>query len=108
LRAKGDAAGADQALADGLKAIKPTDWPTPMLQYMLGKISDDRMRALADTGDAKIRNERLCEISFYRGELAYLAGDKETARAAMQVAVGTKVYYYVEYAAAKARLAQLH
>jgi len=107
-RAKGDVVGAHQSLADGLKAAKPGEWPAPMLQYMLGQISEDRMRAIANAGDLKTRNERLCEISFYRGELAYLAGDKETARAAMQVAVGTRIYYYVEYAAAKARLAQLN
>ncbi|HVZ00984.1 MAG TPA: caspase family protein [Dongiaceae bacterium] len=106
-RAGGDVAGANQSLADGLKAIKPTDWPTPLLQFMSGKISEERMRVLANSGDLKTRNERLCEVSFYRGELAYLAGDKDTARAAMQVALGTRIYYYVEYAAAKARLARL-
>lgn len=107
-RSKGDAAGANQSLGEALKATQPGDWPTPLLQFMLGRISEDRLRALADTGDSRTRNERLCEISFYRGELAYLAGDKESARAAMQVALGTRVYYYVEYAAAKMRLAQLN
>jgi lipoprotein NlpI len=107
-RARGDIAGANESIASGLKAIKPTEWPTPMLQFMAGKISESRLQELAAAGDLKTRTERLCEISFYRGELAYLAGDKSLARAAMQVAIGTRVYYYVEYAAAKARLAQLN
>jgi carboxyl-terminal processing protease len=106
-RSKGDLAGADAALAAGLKAIKPTDWPAPLLQFMTGKITESRLQELAAAGDTKTQAERLCETSFYRGELAYLAGDKAAARAALQVAAGSRIYYYVEYAAARGRLANM-
>ncbi|HVT54199.1 MAG TPA: caspase family protein, partial [Dongiaceae bacterium] len=107
-RARGDIAGANQTLGDALQSIKPGEWPAPMLQFMAGKISESRLQEIVAAGDLKTRTERLCETSYYRGELAYLAGDKAAARAAMQVALGTRVYYYVEYATAKARLAQLN
>ena len=105
-RAGGDESGAMQTLDQGLRL--GSQWPAPVMQFLAGKITESKLRTLANAGDQKTRTERLCEVEFYRGERAYLAGDKATAKAAMQAATGARIYYYLEDAAARARLAQLN
>ena len=104
LRAAGESSGARQILADGLRKVG-TDWPAPLMRYMTGEYSESKLRTLANAGDQRTRAEQLCELEFYRGELAYLAGDKATAQAAMRAATGPRIFYYLEDAAARARLA---
>jgi lipoprotein NlpI len=105
-RAGGDQGGALQTLDQGLR-LGP-QWPAPVMQFLAGKITESKLRALANSGDQKTRAERLCEVEFYRGESAYLAGAKATAKSAMQAATGARIYYYLEDAGARARLAQLN
>jgi len=107
-KAQYDDAGAAATLAAGIRRIKKNEWPRPLLEYAAGNINEARLRALAQSLDRKTAAERLCEISYYIGELAYLKGDKATARAAMQAAVDARIYHYLEYAAAQTRLAQLN
>jgi uncharacterized caspase-like protein/lipoprotein NlpI len=106
-RAKGDKDAATATIAQGMAAIGKKDWPVPLMQYLAGQIPESRMRSLAASNDAKVQTQQLCETNFYVGEIAYLAGDKAAARSAMQAAIATRVYPYLELAAAKARLAQL-
>jgi lipoprotein NlpI len=107
LRAKGDTAGADQALDTAAGALGKTAWPMPLFDFMRGKISADKLRLAGKSGEPREQAEKLCEIDFFIGETAYLAGDKSTAGRALQDAVGTRIFYYPEYAGAKARLALL-
>jgi uncharacterized caspase-like protein/lipoprotein NlpI len=107
LKATHDDAAAATTLADGVRAFGKTGWPLPIMQYLAGGISESKLRALAASSDPKVQAQRLCEIDFYTGEIAYLAGDAAASRAAMQTAVGSRVYQYLEFVAAKARLAQL-
>ncbi|MES1151718.1 MAG: tetratricopeptide repeat protein, partial [Dongia sp.] len=104
--ASGDKSAAQQTLADGLRKVG-AKWPAPLMRFMTGEISESKLRELANMGDQRTRSERLCELEFYRGEMAYQAGDKVTAKAAMNAAAGARIYYYLEDAAARARLAQL-
>jgi uncharacterized caspase-like protein/lipoprotein NlpI len=107
LKAAHDDGAAATALADGARAYGKTDWPVPLMDYLAGRISESKLRALAESKDAKVEAQRLCEIGFYTGEVAYLAGDSVRAKAGLQTAIGTRIYPYLEFVAAKARLAQL-
>ncbi len=106
-KAAGDNAAAVATLDAGKMAVGKTDWPVPVMDYLAGRISESKLRALAQSADAKTEAERLCEANFYIGEAAHLAGDRAAAKAALQAAVDTRIYHYLELAAAKARLAQL-
>ena len=64
-------------------------------------------RVAAKSKDANEQFERLCALNFFAGEWAYLAGDKDAARAALQAALDTRAYWMLEFAAAKARLANM-
>jgi lipoprotein NlpI len=94
-------------LTEGARAFGTTAWPAPLMDYLAGQISESKLSVLAASNDPKVQAERLCEIGFYTGEVAAMAGDKATAKAALQTAIATRVYRYLEFAAAKARLAQL-
>jgi lipoprotein NlpI len=105
-KAKGDAAGAAQALEAG-RAAAGDAWPGPIYDALLGALGPDKARAAARAKDADLQFRQLCALNFFLGEWAYLAGDKEGARAALTAATDTRAYYMLEYAAAKARLANM-
>ena len=107
LKAQGKTAAADKRLADGRKQFAKSPWPTPLFDYLNGRISDEKLLAAARSSDPKTERERLCEYYFYTGETAYQAGDRARAAQRLQQAVDTKVYHYLEYAAAQARLREL-
>ncbi len=102
-KAAGDNAAAVASLDAGKKAVGKTDWPVPVMDYLAGRIPESKLRSLAQSNDAKTEAERLCEVNFYIGEAAHLAGDQAAAKAALQAAVDTRIYHYLELAAAKAR-----
>jgi len=106
-KGSGDGAGSIATLDAGRAAMGSSDWPAALMEHLAGRISDSKLRAQAASNDPKTQAERLCEINFYAGELAYIAGDKAAARTALQAAVASRIYRYLEFVAAKARLAQL-
>ncbi|MBW8755489.1 MAG: hypothetical protein JF595_15355, partial [Sphingomonadales bacterium] len=106
-RARGDKEGAAQILASTRLEIGKRDWPGPIFDTLLGKLTPAKARAAARGKPNATEFERLCKLNFFLGEWAYLSGDKEAARAALQAAVDTRAYYMLEYAAAKARLANM-
>jgi lipoprotein NlpI len=106
-KAQGDGDAAQQTLAGAIKQFGDEDWPAPLLKFAVGRITEATLRQDAGGTDSGDLAGRLSEIDFYRGELAYLAGDTETARAAMTDVLGAKMYDYLEYDAAHARLALL-
>jgi Flp pilus assembly protein TadD len=105
-KAKGDAAGAAEALETG-QADAGDAWPGPIFAVLSGDTSLAKARAAAKNRDDNTRFQQLCALNFFAGEWAYLAGDKDAARAALQAAVDTRAYWTLEYAAAKARLANM-
>jgi len=54
-------------------------WPTPLVQYMAGRLSKDELLAAANVPDADIKQQRLAEANFYLGELAALDGHADVA-----------------------------
>ena len=105
-QAKGDAAGASAALEAGRGAAGDA-WPAPIFAALSGGTTLAKARAAAKDRDDTIEFERLCALNFFAGEWAYLSGDKDAARAALQAALATRAYWTLEYAAAKARLANM-
>ncbi|WP_395020920.1 caspase family protein [Dongia sp.] len=104
-RAKGDAAGAQQTLGEAQRQF--TDWPRPVIDFMAGELDGEGLRRAGRSGDAREQKQRRCELEFYIGVQAALAGDKPTARAAFRRVQGTRVYEYIEYMVAPAFLAAL-
>jgi Flp pilus assembly protein TadD len=105
-RAKGDAAGAAQALDAG-RAVYRDNWPGPIFDVLSGTLSLAQARAAAQAKDDNVQFQQLCTLNLFVGEWAYLSGDKDAARAALQAALVTRAYYTLEFAAAKARLANM-
>jgi tetratricopeptide (TPR) repeat protein len=100
-KAKGDAAGATAALEAG-KGASGDDWPGPAFDVLSGAVDLAKARA-----GLRAKQEQLCALNFFAGEWAYLSGDKDGARAALQAALDTRAYWTLEYAAAKGRLANM-
>lgn len=105
-QAKGDAGGAVQALEAG-RAASGDAWPGPMFDALSGALPPAKARAAAKSKDSDRQFQQLCALNFFLGEWAYLSGDKDAARAALQAALDTRAYDMLEYAAAKARLANM-
>jgi tetratricopeptide (TPR) repeat protein len=105
-KAKGDAAGAAMELEVGGVAAGDA-WPAPIFAALSGDLSAAKARSAAKSKDANTQFERLCALNYFIGEWAYLAGDKDAARAALNAALDTRAYWTLEFAAAKARLANM-
>jgi tetratricopeptide (TPR) repeat protein len=105
-QAQGDTAGATAALEAG-RAATGDAWPGPIFDVLSGARSLAKARAAAKDKDDDTEFQQLCALNFFAGEWAYLSGDKQAARAALQAAVATRAYYMLEFAAAKARLANM-
>jgi lipoprotein NlpI len=63
---------AHAALADS------TQWPAPVLRYLLGRLKADSLRILAASAQRDGRNQG-CVVSFYLGEEALLNGEAPSA-----------------------------
>jgi lipoprotein NlpI len=69
------------ALAAGTSALDPNQWPAPILRFLLGQISGDVLAKAAVDPDAGVTASRQCEVAFYGGEAALIAGHKDEASA---------------------------
>jgi lipoprotein NlpI len=58
--------------------VDTTQWPAPIVRYMLGDIRADSLRTLAAATELKDQSER-CVVSFYLGEVALLKGEEKEA-----------------------------
>jgi tetratricopeptide (TPR) repeat protein len=105
-KAKGDAAGATAALEGG-RAAAGDSWPAPIYDALTGAETLAKARVAAKSRDANTQFAQLCALNFFAGEWAYLSGDKNAARAALNAALDTRAYWTLEFAAAKARLANM-
>jgi len=52
----------------------PRDWPAPLLDLYLGRVSLADIQAVAVEGDEKQRSARRCELDFFAGELLLVQG----------------------------------
>jgi lipoprotein NlpI len=94
-----------QAVRSAMPTGASHSWPYPVLQTFLGEIDADNAEHVAKEGEKD--PSRLCELYFFTGERYLLNGDEKRARTYFQKAVDTEVVEFVEYTAAKRRLASL-
>jgi lipoprotein NlpI/transglutaminase-like putative cysteine protease len=92
-----------------LKDIGPeelsTDWPRPLVDWALGRRTDDAL--LQAARDSKTPAEQLCETYFYLGERALANGDTRQALSYYRKAVDQHVVEFIEHAWAVQRIKSL-
>ena len=77
------------AFADYYSDMRVHDWPRPVLQFFLGRITAVQLAAEAAKGDAKDVPGQKCEGDFYRGEWQLTHGEVATGKASFQDAVNS-------------------
>lgn len=82
-------------------------WPSPVIHFLLGNMREAELRDAARHEKAETQAAQLCEVEFYVGYAALLAGDKAAARAQMEKARDLCKPTYIEATWAKAELARL-
>ena len=75
-------AGQDDAteFAANAERINPQIWSGPAVYFFLGKVKAEDLPALAAAPNPVLQRQQTCDASFYLGEAALLAGDKDEAR----------------------------
>jgi lipoprotein NlpI len=84
-----------------------TNWPGPVVQLYLGKITSAEFLTAATISDAKKNREQHCEAYFYLGEQALIAGRRIEARRLFQQSIDTGVTNFDEYDGAQTELKRL-
>ena len=100
---------AQKELADALnkpESFKPDDWPTPIANYLLGKITQDQLIAKAAADDAQA-NYRTCEAWFYSGMQKKYAGDAQGAADCFAKAIATGAKGSEEFIEASRELSEV-
>lgn len=82
-------------------------WPTPVAQFLLGKLSIEGLRRAAQQGDAKTRAAQTCEVDYYLGQWHLMHGRRDEARGLFQRAEATCPKVFYEYLGAVAALKPL-
>jgi len=90
-------------LTNANQRFDPRGWPGPIILALLGTPIDDSI--LANQKD--VRRLQKGDIEFFRGQIALLDGDKETARRHFEATVSLSVAAQPVYPAAKAELDRL-
>jgi lipoprotein NlpI len=85
------------------KRESPTDsqeWPSPILAFLDGKISEKELVLSSYRRDGQIDREKLCEALFYMGLHQAIEGRSRSARAHFRAVVSLQVKQFFEYAVA--------
>jgi tetratricopeptide (TPR) repeat protein len=102
---KGDNAVADDMTAESQAFSK--DWPFPVVQYYLGKASEDDMAQAARDPDAQTQRARFCEMYFYLGEWQMFHGQQMGGIGSLKRAKEECQQGYFEYDLVKTELKRL-
>ena len=79
-------------------------WPGPVLQYYLGGLTSDEVRAAAEMGDPMAKESRVCDAVFYIGEFDLAHGNAEMAEPSLNRAANDCPYSSFERVGAAAEL----
>ena len=92
---------AKRDLQQGAKSLRPEEWPSPVIEFFLGRRTPTAMLAAAQAP-----NEQ-CEAQFYLGEWHLLRNKRADATAALRKAIETCPADFNEYIAATVELKRL-
>ena len=84
-----------------------TRWPAPVIRLFLGQMTPDAVLAAADDPNAMTKQRRVCEASFFSGELTLMQGAKENAARLFRLAAGDCPKTLIVWSAANAELKAL-
>jgi lipoprotein NlpI len=95
------AASLDQAiLAKHVRDIDEDNWPGPLLELYLGKLTVDQATAKAADRNPQTDGEHKCELSFYLAEWNLARGNGDAAKPLLENAVQNCPQSFREYGAA--------
>jgi lipoprotein NlpI len=80
------------------------EWPTTILAFLLGEISEQSFIDTAYNPDPVLQNEQYCELWFYIGQRHLAIGNREQALSAFKKSIETGVSDFAEYLASKNEL----
>lgn len=84
-------------MSDEVQALS-ADWPMPVLQFYMGKLSVTDLMTAAKNPTATVQQSQLCDVHFYLGEWQSLQGQKPQGREnlkAAQTSCNKTSYEYV-------------
>ncbi|MGP0089477.1 MAG: tetratricopeptide repeat protein [Xanthobacteraceae bacterium] len=84
-----------------------TAWPAPVIRMFLGQMTPAGVLAAADDPDPSKKKGRLCEASFYGGELALLTSARDEVTRLLQTAASDCPKNFDEWGAANVELKAL-
>ena len=84
-----------------------TRWPAPVIRLFLGQMTPDAVLAAADDPNAMTKQRRVCEASFFSGELTLMQGTKENAAHLFRLAATDCPKTLIVWSAANAELKAL-
>ena len=84
-----------------------TRWPAPVIRLFLGQMTPDAVLAAADDPNGMIKQRRVCEASFFSGELRLMQGTKENAAHLFRLAATDCPKTLIVWSAANAELKAL-
>ena len=99
-----------KALAEFIQTRQPDpkSWPARLLQYCLGKFSDEALLRSARTAKNQWEvNGQLCEASFYIAKLNQARGNRKKAAEFFRKTLEYKITAYIEHAWAQVELERL-
>ena len=107
VRAKnGEVTIAMREFSEGADKVAKDDWPGPIVQFFLGKITEAELFAAAEN-PARRKGPQLCEASFYAAEIKLLNGNSKDAIPLLKSAEKDCPSGFVERRAASAELKRL-
>lgn len=100
-------AGPKNDSADSGSSNAMTDWPRPMINFYLGKISANDVADAAKRGDADAQADQHFDLDFYLGQWAMLDGNRDEGRRRMANVVKTDMREFMEFDIAQGDLERL-
>ncbi|GGP80495.1 lipoprotein NlpI [Shewanella ulleungensis] len=102
----------NQALADLMlqrQQLKNEDWASVLVDFYLGKITQEQVFAAAKVGLSQPKEyaERLCEAYFYLAKQAAANGQYQQAANFYRLTLATNIYDFVEHRYARIELAKI-
>jgi lipoprotein NlpI len=68
--------------------VDHTKWPSPILDYLLGKLDEQQLQLAANTGTDDAKRQQSCEANAYVGAERFTHSRDDGARQLLEKAVG--------------------